>query len=143
MNPKVDLFTTVLLAQVQDVIVPVFGNVKIEQIVSHVQLPAQHYNTFVKFVHFEKDQQMIGVGLFCRMLKVVQNLFAVLFSSGRRLFHHFEVKLDKSMEDSLFIGQFGNLIVEVHQKVFQVIIVGHEKPEILIRLFKCDCSDNL
>ena len=47
------------------------------------------------------------------------------------------------MKNSLFIGKFGYLIVKVNQKVFQVIIVGHEKPEILIRFFERDCSDDL
>ncbi len=40
------------------------------------------------------------------------------------------------MENCLFIRQFWNLIVEVNQKVLQIIIIWHEEPEILIRFFK-------
>ncbi len=46
------------------------------------------------------------------------------------------------MENSLLIRQFWNLIVEVSQKIFQVIIVGHEKPKILIGLFESNCGNN-
>lgn len=46
------------------------------------------------------------------------------------------------MENSLFIGQFWNFVVEINQKVFQIVIVRHEESKVLIRLFESNRSDD-
>jgi hypothetical protein len=68
MNPKIHLLTSMLLTQVHNVFISVFSNVKIQQIISHVQFSTQHDDTFIKFVHFEQYEQMIIVGLFSSVL---------------------------------------------------------------------------
>lgn len=81
MNPKIDLLASVLLAQVHNVVIEIFGNVKIQQIVSHVQLTAQHDDSLIELIHFEKNEQMITVRFFGSVLKIIKNFLTIFFSS--------------------------------------------------------------
>ena len=78
-DPQVHLLSPVLLAQVHDVAVPVLGDVKVQQVVTHVQLSAQHHDPLVELIHLEQHQQMVVVRLLSRVLQIVQNLLAVFF----------------------------------------------------------------
>lgn len=70
-----------LFTQVHNVFISVLGNVEIQKIVSHVKFSAQHDDTFIEFIHFEQNQQMIVIGFFGGVLQIIKNFFSVFFSS--------------------------------------------------------------
>lgn len=77
MNPQIDFFTTVELAQLNYFLVVSTANVKIQEIVSHFEQAAQIYDTLVELVHLEQDQQVVAVVLPLLRLQVFHNLVLV------------------------------------------------------------------
>lgn len=47
------------------------------------------------------------------------------------------------MKNCLFIGQFRNLIIQINQKVLQIVIIRHKKPKKVIRFLKSYCCYSL
>ena len=62
-NPQVDLIGTVLLAQIDDVLVSVASDVEIEEVFAHAEVLAEHHYSLIEVVHFEERKQHVVVWL--------------------------------------------------------------------------------
>lgn len=51
------------LAEIDDVLVPVAGDVEIEQIFPHAQVAAEHDDPLIEVVHFEQREEHVVVWL--------------------------------------------------------------------------------
>lgn len=79
MDPEVYLIASMLLAKVDDILISVPSDVKVQQVFSHAQVFAEHHDTLIKIVHFEQRQQNIVIWLLVRVAQLLKYLIAVFF----------------------------------------------------------------
>ena len=68
-----------LLAKIDDVLISVSGDVKVQQVFSHAQVFAEHHDSLIEIVHFEQRQQNIVIWLLVSVAQLFKYLIAVLF----------------------------------------------------------------
>lgn len=114
LNPKVRLLMPIRCTQIQNLIVFLPANVKIEQIIPHPQEPAQVNNPLVKLVHLEYDQQVVVVVLLLGVPQHIHDLVLVGLDSSRVVVLHFkfedllQVEFEQAMVHSLLVGELSD-----------------------------------
>ena len=54
MDPQIDLLMAMFLTKLNNILILIPGNEKVEQILSHTQFPTQMDDSFIKIIHLEQ-----------------------------------------------------------------------------------------
>jgi hypothetical protein len=142
-NPKIDLIGAMLLAEVDDILVPIAGDVEVEEVLAHAEVLTEHDDAVIEVVHLEEGEEDVVIWFFGGVVELLEYLSAVLLPLRGVLLHHLEVELDEPVEHYLLVRQLGHVLDQVEQEVLQVGAVDDEKAEELVGLLEGSDGERL